>query len=99
MSKTTKETRLESYCQIACKVDSRHSQCVQGLYELGCASARELADYLFERGLTPTRERNYTHPRLNELVKKGVVGVIGKKLDEVTNRNVAIYKLNSWNTK
>lgn len=38
-------------------------------------------------------ERNYTAPRLTELVSKGEVETIGKEYDPETNRNVTLYKL------
>lgn len=51
-------------------------------------TARELAYNL------NFKERNATHPRLNILVKKGQVIVIGKKKDKTTKRLVSIYKIN-----
>ena len=47
----------------------------------------------YEMCITNTNERNNAQPRLNELVKKNLVEVVGKKHDEVTNRNVALYKV------
>ncbi len=38
-------------------------------------------------------ERNYTAPRLTELVSKGEVEAVGKAYDPDTKRNVALYKL------
>lgn len=51
-------------------------------------TARELAYNLH------FKERNATHPRLNILVRKGQVIVIGKKKDKTTKRLVSIYKIN-----
>lgn len=40
-----------------------------------------------------SEERNYTAPRLTELVAKGEIEVISKRYDEKTNRNVAVYRI------
>lgn len=56
------------------------------------ATAKELSVALFKEGLTPSPERNSTHPRLNELVDLGLVKVIGKKDCQFTGRKVTIYK-------
>lgn len=94
MSRITQETRRESYHEIRRLSSERHLQCLHGLNELGgSATANELAKYLWESGLTPFFNRNFVHPRLNELVGKGVIEVTGKKKDDQTNRSVAIYRI------
>ena len=49
-------------------------------------TARETAVILYNQG---------TQPRFTELVDEGLVKVIGKRRDEITNRNVAVYALNN----
>ena len=56
-------------------------------------TAREVSTVLYNQGLVISNERQVTHPRLTELVDKGIVRVIGKRKDEITNRNVAVYSL------
>ncbi|PGO60751.1 hypothetical protein [Priestia megaterium] len=56
------------------------------------ATARELAISLYKDGQIPSPERNSTHPRLNELVKIGLVKVIGKKTCTYTGKKVTIYQ-------
>jgi len=56
------------------------------------ATAKELSVALFKEGLTPSPERNSTHPRLNELVDLGLIKIIGKKDCQFTGRKVTIYK-------
>jgi len=56
-------------------------------------TAREVSQKLFTKGFTQNAERQSAAPRLSELTEKGVVKVIGKKKDEITNRNVGIYAL------
>lgn len=71
---------------------SRHKQCIEALTELGEATAREVATYLYNKGYTNLDERNIAHPRLNELVEMGEVTIIGKKLDTLTQKEVNVYK-------
>ncbi|WP_336784026.1 hypothetical protein [Paenibacillus illinoisensis] len=94
MSNITLETRSESYSRMMETVAERHKQCLEGLAQLnGEATANQLAKLLHAQGKTPVFNRNYVHPRLNELVSMKAVEVVGKRKDEDTNRNVAIYKL------
>ncbi len=58
-------------------------------------TAREIAIILYNQGMIISNERQATQPRLTELVDEGIVKVIGKRKDEITNRNVAVYTLNS----
>ena len=71
---------------------ARHQQCLEALDNLGEATAREVSEYMVEKGYTDVNERNIAHPRLNELKKKGLVKVIGKKLDTLTGKKVSVYK-------
>jgi hypothetical protein len=58
------------------------------------ATAKELAVAMRREGLVPSPERNSVHPRLRELVTKGLVKVVGKKTCQFTDRTVSIYKNN-----
>lgn len=71
---------------------ARHEQCLEALDNLGEATAREVSEYMVQKGYTDVNERNIAHPRLNELKKAGMVEVIGKKLDTLTGKKVSIYK-------
>jgi hypothetical protein len=57
-------------------------------------TAKELAVAMRKEGLVPSPERNSVHPRLRELVTKGLVKVVGKKTCQYTDRTVSIYKNN-----
>lgn len=59
----------------------------------GGATAKELSVYLFNEGKVASHERNSVHPRLNELIKEGLVKVTGKKTCQYTDRKVSIYKV------
>ena len=56
-------------------------------------TAKEIACVMYSNGLIPTRERNFTAPRLTELSYKGVVEPIGKKKCTFTGKTVAVYRL------
>lgn len=81
MSELTKEIELTN----------RHIQCLEALTVIGEATAREVAQYMFDKGYTKVMERNMAHPRLNELQQAGYIEIVGKRLDEITNRQVSIY--------
>ena len=93
MNGITQQTRRESYEQVIETLGERHAQCLEGLRLLGECTASELAHHLYLIGCTPTFNRNYAHPRLNELVEKGVVMTVGKKKCQFSGRSVAVYRL------
>ena len=57
-------------------------------------TAREVAVILYNQGLLRSNERQATAPRLTELVDDGRVVIIGKRFDEISLRNVAVYTIN-----
>ena len=94
MKLVTQETRKESFKQVQETLGERQRIVLDQLktvYPNG-ATAKELSNHLYRQGLAPSPERNSVHPRLNELIAKGLVEVIGKKTCQFTNRKVAIYK-------
>lgn len=91
----TKQTRNESYDNILTTLGERQKAVYDTLktsFPSG-ATAKELAMFMFHSKLVASPERNSTHPRLNELVEKGLVKVVGKKTCEYTDRKVAIYQV------
>ena len=56
-------------------------------------TAREVAVILYNQGLLRSNERQATAPRLTELVDAGRVVIIGKRFDEISLRNVAVYTI------
>lgn len=58
-------------------------------------TAREIATVLYNDGLAFSNDRQAVQPRLTELIEKGLVKVICKKYDDITQRNVAVYTLNN----
>ena len=55
-------------------------------------TAKEIANEMFLKGYAPTNERNYTSPRLTELLRIGQVEVVGKKRCEWTGKSVSIFR-------
>ena len=55
-------------------------------------TAKEIAVEMYNKGYTPSTERNFSQPRLNELMNKRIVEPIGKKKCKYTGRTVAVYK-------
>ena len=93
MSNITKTTRNESFNKVNKTLGERQLMVLEFLKEDGEQTARELAIEMWKDGNIITPERNMVHPRLNELVKLGLVKVTGRKMDEDMNRMVATYDL------
>ncbi len=88
--KITTETRQLSFNDIQEKTKKRYEQILDRLDKP--KTAKEIAVEMFELGLIPSTERNYTAPRLTELEKMGYVKAIDKKKCEYTGKTVAIYE-------
>ena len=56
-------------------------------------TAKEISVEMFKRGYTPTAERNFSSPRITELLKNGTLDVIGKKKCKFTGKTVSVYSL------
>ena len=74
----TQYTRQMSFEDIKPKRKIRYEQILDRLMT-GPKTAKEIAIELFELGMIPSTERNYTAPRLTELEKMELVKVIDKK--------------------
>lgn len=91
----TKETRTESHEKVDKQL--RYSQIIECLLESRVGlTAKEIAVIMMKKGYIPTSERNYTAPRLSEMMESGVVEPIGKQTCEYTGRTVTVYKLRSF---
>lgn len=91
MSAITMQTRQMSFNDIQLKTKVRYEQI------LACMdspkTAKEIAVELYELGIIPSTERNYTAPRLTELAKMGFVKAVDKKKCEYTGKTVAVYEI------
>ena len=86
----TSETRQMSFNDIQEKTKKRYEQILDRLDKP--KTAKEIAVELFEIGVIPSTERNYTAPRLTELEKMGYVKAVDKKKCEYTGKTVAVYE-------
>lgn len=71
----------------------RQRQVIECLEELEKATASEIANLMFYKGYTRSKERNNSAPRLTELLQIGIVEPIGKKKDIWTGRSVTVFQL------
>ena len=86
----TSQTRQLSFEDIKPKRKIRYMQILENLNEP--KTAKELAVDLYKLGFIPSDERNYTAPRLTELVKMHLVKTTGKKICKWTGKKVAVYE-------
>lgn len=88
----TTMTRQMSFEDIKPKRKKRYEEILDRLMT-GVKTAKEVAVELFDLGLIPSTERNYTAPRLTELETMGLVEVLDKKKCQYTGKTVAIYQI------
>ena len=86
----TYETRRKSNATVDRKV--RYEQ-IKEILKNKTMTAKEIAVEMCNLGFTPNSERNFSAPRLTEMVDMGIVEVIGKKPCRYTGKTVSIYKL------
>lgn len=77
------------------KVDkkARENQVLEILSDGQERTARQVAYEMWQRGFTNTVERNNASPRLTSLLEDRKVVVVGKEIDKVTGKKVAIFKI------
>lgn len=56
-------------------------------------TAKEISMEMYKRGYTPTGERNFSSPRITELLKNGTLDVVGKKKCQYTRKTVSVYAI------
>ena len=89
---TTLETRTESHEKVDKRL--RYSQIIECFLESRTGlTAKEVAVLMAQKGQIPTSERNFTAPRITELMEEGKVEPIGKTTCAYTGRTVTVYKL------
>ena len=90
MNSIAVETRQLSFNDIQLKKKVRYEQILNRLDKP--KTAKEIAVELYDLGIIPSTDRNYTAPRLTELWKRGIVEIIGKKKCNWTGKMVAVYQ-------
>ena len=56
-------------------------------------SAKEVAVEMYRRGYASTTERNLSHPRIHELLKKEILEIAGDKVCQFTGHSVGVFEL------
>lgn len=87
----TKQTRQESYEKTNKR--AREQQVLEILSDGIERTAREVAFEMCERGFTNNYERNNASPRLTDLLEDRKVMVVGRKLDSLTGKKVAVFRI------
>lgn len=85
----TVETRAEALYKV--NKNERYHQIIEVLKEEPM-TAKEVAVVMMHKGLIPTSERNFTAPRLTEMMHMGIVEPIGKKVCKYTHKMVTAYR-------
>ncbi|MFF2480280.1 hypothetical protein [Paenibacillus sp. NPDC058071] len=93
MNLTTKQTRRESYLHVRQSVAGKRGLILQSMPASEGITARELAYKMWKSGDIPAPERNYVHPRLNEMAAAGLVSIIGKRKCSISQKNCAVYSV------
>lgn len=86
----TEETRRESYESVKPNAQRRRQIILEILGERKM-TATEIAEVLYQKGITPYYERNFAAPRLTELKEEGKVITVGKKYCDKTGRMIAVW--------
>lgn len=73
---------------------ARYKQIIEILKETDKPmSAKEIAVVMKEKGYAPTTERNFSAPRISEMIQNGTLDVATKKRCEYTGKLVTTYVL------
>ena len=90
---TTFETRAESNDLVP--RDLRYKQIIEIFEDQAPRNltAKEVAIFMHNRGFTPNSERNFSAPRITELMQKGMLEPAGKTKCRYTGKTVTIYRL------
>ena len=86
------ETRAEAHETVDKK--KRYKQIIEIMIDnKEPMTAKEISFEMYKRGYTPTSERNFSSPRITELLKNGTLDIIGKKKCKFTGKTVTVYEL------
>ena len=92
MNTITYFTRNKSYEETKPTQIKRRMQILDRLMT-GRKTAKEIAVEMYDLGLIPSTERNYTAPRLSDMAEEGLVITEEKKKCDYTGKTVAIYEI------
>lgn len=85
------ETRREANEKVDKK--ARENQVLEILSDKQERTARQVAYEMMQRGFINNAERNNASPRLTSLLEDRKVIVVGKEIDKITGKKVAVFKI------
>ena len=85
------ETRREANEKVDKK--ARENQVLEILSDKQERTARQVAYEMMQRGFINNAERNNASPRLTSLLEQRKVVVVGKEIDKITGKKVAVFKI------
>ena len=89
---TTFETRSEAHESV--DKTKRYKQILEIMTDnKEPMTAKEISMEMYKRGYTPTGERNFSSPRITELLRNGTLDVVGKKRCKFTGKTVSVYEI------
>lgn len=91
MNRECEETRREANEKVDKK--ARENQVLEILSDKQERTARQVAYEMMQRGFTNNAERNNASPRLTSLLEQRKVVVVGKEIDKITGKKVAVFKV------
>jgi hypothetical protein len=94
MNATTIQTRHLAHESIKPDKNIREQQCLDILRKFGPYTGHQVARHLHIAGQLEYPMRSIIQPRLTELVGKGIIEVVGTKIDPITHRKCAVYDIN-----
>lgn len=95
MNTICEETKRESNEKVDKK--ARENQVLEILSDGKEKTARQVAYEMWQRGFTNNAERNNASPRLTSLLEQRKVIVVGKDIDKITGKKVAVFRIAGGN--
>lgn len=87
---TTYDTRKEAHEKVDKELRRRQ---ILDVLEVSPMTAKEVAVVLYHQKKIPTPERNFTAPRITEMMNDGIVEPIGKKKCQWTGKTVSVFAI------
>ena len=80
-----------NFAELEVDKNLRYSQILECLGDKEM-TAKEIANEMYMRGMIPTNERNFTSPRITEMLRDGRIEPVGKKKCDWTGKTVTVFK-------
>lgn len=88
-SQILKENR--NFAELEVDKNKRYRQILECLGDKEL-TAKEIANEMYMSGYIPTNERNFSSPRITEMLRDGRIEVVGKKKCEWTGKSVSVFR-------